>query len=130
MATNDEREEKARLDRRDFDLDTEEQDRQRKERDAQIIKVDHRSLLFFVMLNFIFKQRDETTTQNLIRLMKREVIKQQYWDSMAVKGRCIEVEQKQILHQNKRIFICIEYCQSKSKTSSTDCRRKLSVNSA
>jgi len=35
--------------------------------------------------------RDETITQNLIRLMKREVIKQQCWDSMAVKGRCIEV---------------------------------------
>ncbi len=37
------------------------------------------------------KIRDETITQNLIRLMKREVIKQQCWDSMAVKGRCIEV---------------------------------------
>ena len=35
--------------------------------------------------------REETITQNLIRLMKREVIKQQCWDSMAVKGRCIEV---------------------------------------
>jgi hypothetical protein len=35
--------------------------------------------------------RDETITQNLIRLMKREVIKQQCWDAMAVKGRCIEV---------------------------------------
>lgn len=54
MATNDEREEKARLDRRDFDLDTEEQDRQRKERDAQIIKVDHRSLLLFCHIKFRF----------------------------------------------------------------------------
>ncbi len=35
--------------------------------------------------------RDETITQTLIRLMKREVIKQQCWDAMAVKGRCIEV---------------------------------------
>ena len=35
--------------------------------------------------------RDETIKQNLIRLMKREVIKLKCWDSMAVKGRCIEV---------------------------------------
>jgi hypothetical protein len=35
--------------------------------------------------------RDETITQNLVCLMKREVIKQQCWDAMAVKGRCIEV---------------------------------------
>ena len=39
MAMNDSREEKARLDRREFDLDTEEQERQRKERDAMIVKV-------------------------------------------------------------------------------------------
>lgn len=39
MAMNDGREEKARLDRREFDLDTEEQERQRKDRDAQIAKV-------------------------------------------------------------------------------------------
>lgn len=39
MAMNDDREEKARLDRREFDLDTEEQERQRKERDAEIAKV-------------------------------------------------------------------------------------------
>ena len=37
------------------------------------------------------KKREENTTQNLVRLMKREVIKQQCWDAMAVKGRCIEV---------------------------------------
>ena len=36
---NDSREEKARLDRREFDLDSEEQERQRKERDTTIIKV-------------------------------------------------------------------------------------------
>ena len=35
--------------------------------------------------------RDEIITQNLDRLMKREVIKQQCWDAMIVKGRCIEV---------------------------------------
>ncbi|CAF0804624.1 unnamed protein product [Rotaria sordida] len=73
MAVNDSREEKAQLDRREFDLDSEEQERQRKERDATIIKL-----------------RDETITQNLIRLMKREIIKQQCWDSMSIKGRCIE----------------------------------------
>ncbi len=39
MGINDSREEKARLDRREFDLDTEEQERQRKERDATIVKV-------------------------------------------------------------------------------------------
>lgn len=39
MAVNEEREEKARLDRREFDLDSEEQDRQRKEREAMISKV-------------------------------------------------------------------------------------------
>ena len=39
MGMNDGREEKARLDRREFDLDTEEQERQRKERDAMIVKV-------------------------------------------------------------------------------------------
>ena len=39
MAINDGREEKAQLDRREFDLDTEEQERQRKERDAMIVKV-------------------------------------------------------------------------------------------
>jgi hypothetical protein len=41
MGMNDNREEKARLDRREFDLDTEEQERQRKERDATIVKVNH-----------------------------------------------------------------------------------------
>jgi len=41
MSVNDGREEKAQLDRRDFDLDTEEQERQRKERDAMIVKVYH-----------------------------------------------------------------------------------------
>jgi hypothetical protein len=41
MSVNDNREEKARLDRREFDLDTEEQERQRKERDAMIVKVYH-----------------------------------------------------------------------------------------
>jgi hypothetical protein len=41
MSVNDSREEKAQLDRRDFDLDTEEQERQRKERDAMIVKVYH-----------------------------------------------------------------------------------------
>lgn len=44
MAMNDNREEKAQLDRREFDLDIEEQERQRKERDAMIIKV----YLFFL----------------------------------------------------------------------------------
>jgi hypothetical protein len=39
MSINDNREEKAQLDRREFDLDIEEQERQRKERDAMIIKV-------------------------------------------------------------------------------------------
>ncbi len=39
MAINDNREEKAQLDRREFDLDTEEQERQRIERDAVIVKV-------------------------------------------------------------------------------------------
>ena len=39
MAINDSREEKAQLGRREFDLDTEEQERQRKERDARIVKV-------------------------------------------------------------------------------------------
>ncbi|CAF3490775.1 unnamed protein product [Adineta steineri] len=73
MAVNDKREDKARLDQREFDLDSEEQERQRKERDAMVVKV-----------------RDETITENLKRLMKREVIKQQCWDAMTVKGRCIE----------------------------------------
>ncbi|CAF1594127.1 unnamed protein product [Rotaria magnacalcarata] len=73
MAINGTREEKAQLDRREFDLDSEEQERQRKEKDATISKM-----------------RDETITKNLVRLMKREVIKQQCWDSMSVKGRCIE----------------------------------------
>ncbi|UJR35581.1 hypothetical protein I4U23_028334 [Adineta vaga] len=73
MAVNNKREEKAQLDQREFDLDAEEQERQRKERDAMIDKI-----------------RDETITENLTRLMKREVIKQQCWDAMAVKGRCIE----------------------------------------
>ncbi|CAF2528282.1 unnamed protein product [Rotaria sp. Silwood2] len=73
MAINGSREEKAQLDRREFDLDSEEQEKQRKERDATIIKM-----------------RDETITQNLIRLMRREIIKQQCWDSMSIKGRCIE----------------------------------------
>jgi hypothetical protein len=41
MAINNGREEKARLDQREFDLDTEEQERQRKERDATIVKVYH-----------------------------------------------------------------------------------------
>lgn len=41
MAMNDSREDKAQLDRREFDLDTEEQERQRKERDAMIAKVNH-----------------------------------------------------------------------------------------
>ena len=40
--------------------------------------------------------REETITKNLIQLMKREVIKQQCWDSMAVKGRCLEVDSKLI----------------------------------
>lgn len=44
MALNESREEKARLDRREFDLDSEEQERQRKEKDAMIAKV---SLLVF-----------------------------------------------------------------------------------
>ena len=39
MSLNDGREEKSRLDRRDFDLDTEEQERQRKDREAIINKV-------------------------------------------------------------------------------------------
>ncbi|CAF0937184.1 unnamed protein product [Adineta ricciae] len=73
MAINDKREDKAKLDRREFDLDAEEQDRQRKEREA-----------------LINKMREETIAQNLTRLMKREVIKQQCWDAMSVKGRCIE----------------------------------------
>ena len=42
MGINDSREEKAQLGRREFDLDTEEQERQRKERDARIIKVNPR----------------------------------------------------------------------------------------
>lgn len=46
MEMNDNREEKARLDRREFDLDTEEQERQRKERDATIVKVNYSNLLF------------------------------------------------------------------------------------
>ncbi len=49
MAINDSREEKARLDRREFDLDTEEQERQRKERDAMIVKVCH-NLFFFSII--------------------------------------------------------------------------------
>ncbi|CAF1629124.1 unnamed protein product, partial [Didymodactylos carnosus] len=73
ISINDGREEKARLDRRDFDLDVEEQDRQKKERDVKITKI-----------------REETLMQNLQKLMQREVIKQQCWDSMSVKGRCIE----------------------------------------
>lgn len=43
MAINDKREDKAQLDRREFDLDAEEQDRQRKERDVLIAKVRRRS---------------------------------------------------------------------------------------
>ena len=39
MAINDKREDKAKLDRREFDLDAEEQDRQRKEREVLINKV-------------------------------------------------------------------------------------------
>ena len=39
MTVNDKREDKAQLDRREFDLDAEEQERQRKERDAMIVKV-------------------------------------------------------------------------------------------
>jgi len=39
MAINDKREDKAQLDQREFDLDAEEQERQRKERDALVVKV-------------------------------------------------------------------------------------------
>ena len=46
MKVNDNREEKARLDRREFDLDTEEQERQRKERDAAIVKVRKKNIIF------------------------------------------------------------------------------------
>jgi hypothetical protein len=49
--------------------------------------------------------RDETITQNLTNLMKREVIKQQCWDSMAVKGRCIEVFYY-YFNQLINIFLC------------------------
>ncbi len=48
MAINDSREEKAQLDRREFDLDTEEQERQRKERDAMIVKVCHHPFSFLI----------------------------------------------------------------------------------
>jgi hypothetical protein len=40
MDQNEKREEKARLDRHEFDLDTEEQERLRKERDGTIVQVD------------------------------------------------------------------------------------------
>jgi len=46
MSINDSREEKAQLDRREFDLDIEEQERQRKERDAVIVKVYHHPFSF------------------------------------------------------------------------------------
>lgn len=45
MKVNDAREEKARLDRREFDLDTEEQERQRKEKDTMIAKVSYHDCL-------------------------------------------------------------------------------------
>jgi hypothetical protein len=56
MAINDNREEKAQLDRREFDLDIEEQERQRKERDAMIVKV--RIFLFPSQLKSIFICKD------------------------------------------------------------------------
>ena len=55
MAMNDGREEKARLDRREFDLDTEEQERQRKDRDAQIAKVNP-IILSLVTLHSLFNR--------------------------------------------------------------------------
>jgi hypothetical protein len=91
MAMNDNREEKAQLDRREFDLDMEEQEKQRRERDAMVVKVRQAFILLSNKKISHLKMREETVTQNLVRLMKREVIKQQCWDSMAVKGRCIEV---------------------------------------
>jgi hypothetical protein len=63
--------------------------------------------------------RDETITQNLIRLMKREVIKQQCWDSMAVKGRCIEVFyycSNELIYR----FLNLGYNKFKSKTNCTN----------
>ena len=82
------------------------------------------------------KNRDETMTQNLKRLMKREVIKQQCWDSMAIKGRCIEVVafffsdfltenfnyflqfrvlQVQIVNRRHQLLKIIHYCHVVSK---------------
>lgn len=74
--------------------------------------------------------RDETITQNFVHLMKREVIKQQCWDSMAVKGRCIEVfNYSFFLSFNSYMYFSIlEYYKSKSKTNIRNYCRKLSIN--
>lgn len=60
MAINDSREDKAQLDRRDFDLDIEEQERQRKERDAMIIKVNLYLFSHHKSNNLFFSNSKET----------------------------------------------------------------------